>query len=134
MIILTLDAVPMNIQCPEKWLKETPILTNLRCSEESISLVQDCSFDVSEPNKAECSHLLSIVCSEHANNCTEGEVRLVNGSTPQEGRVELCVQGLWVSVSDHTTYSRHPTTWTADHARVVCKQLQLPWECKLKLI
>ena len=28
-------------------------------------------------------------------NCTEGELRLVGGQTPNEGRVEICLDGQW---------------------------------------
>ena len=56
-----------------------------------------------------------------AEECTtEGEVRLADGATVDEGRVEVCVDGLWGTVCDHT--------WGAAEARVVCNQLGLPAE------
>ena len=30
--------------------------------------------------------------------CTEGDVRLTNGSTPNEGRAEYCYEGDWVPI------------------------------------
>ena len=48
-------------------------------------------------------------------NCFEGELRLVNGSDPSEGRVEICINNAWGSVCNNL-FS------TAD-AQVVCTQL-----------
>ena len=48
-------------------------------------------------------------------DCSNGEVRLVGGNHPLEGRVELCYDGVWGTVcSDH---------WDVQDARVVCRQL-----------
>ena len=50
------------------------------------------------------------------NNCSmEGSVRLVNGSSAGEGRVEVCVGGSYGSLCDDF--------WDSLDARVVCRQL-----------
>ena len=48
-------------------------------------------------------------------NCTHGEIRLVNGQTESEGRIEVCVNGLWGTVAS--------PGWNTADARVVCRQL-----------
>ena len=47
--------------------------------------------------------------------CTEGEVRLVDGPSDLEGRVEICFNNEWGTVCDEM--------WDAVDARVVCRQL-----------
>lgn len=47
--------------------------------------------------------------------CSENDVRLMDGDTPGDGRVEICIYGLWGSVCDHG--------WDYRDARVVCRQL-----------
>ena len=50
--------------------------------------------------------------------CQHGGVRLVSGSSPMEGRVEVCsAGGVWSSVCDDG--------WCNDTASVVCAQLGL---------
>ena len=48
-------------------------------------------------------------------DCSNGDVRLVNGSTSSEGRVEICYNGVWGSVCD--------SGWNDQDAAIVCLQL-----------
>lgn len=47
--------------------------------------------------------------------CNEGAIRLVQGTTPREGRVEVCMNNVWGTVCDNG--------WDRFDARVVCRQL-----------
>ena len=48
-------------------------------------------------------------------DCTNGEIRIVNGSTALQGRVEVCVDGNWGTICD--------AGWGAPEAMVACRQL-----------
>lgn len=48
-------------------------------------------------------------------DCTDGDIRLLNGSTALEGRVEICINRTWGTVCDDG--------WGGLDARVVCAQL-----------
>ena len=48
-------------------------------------------------------------------NCTTGEIRLTDGTTQYEGRVEVCINGVWGAVCDNG--------WDTAEANAVCHQL-----------
>ena len=52
--------------------------------------------------------------------CHDGDVRLVNGNQPNEGRVEVCFNETWGTICD---YISHRHYWNQPEANVVCKQL-----------
>ena len=47
--------------------------------------------------------------------CTNGQLRLVGSSIPNEGRVEMCMNNEWGTVCDDG--------WSSTDATVVCRQL-----------
>jgi hypothetical protein len=51
--------------------------------------------------------------------CYDGDVRLVGGRQPYEGRVEVCFSGTWSTICDRIS----PSRWNISEADVVCKQL-----------
>ena len=53
--------------------------------------------------------------STPANNCTDATLRLIGGTNPAEGRVEICINNAWGTVCDDG--------FTKEEALVVCRQL-----------
>ena len=49
--------------------------------------------------------------------CNTGDIRLQGGTSADEGRVEVCMNGVWGTVCDNS--------WNDTDASVVCRQLGL---------
>ena len=58
-------------------------------------------------------HIVAVIYE----GCTEGDVRLLEGSTRLQGRVEICKNNVWGTVCDYG--------WGKADATVVCWQLNL---------
>ena len=48
-------------------------------------------------------------------DCSYGQIRLVNGTAPNEGLVEICINSTWGTVCNDF--------WSNSNAEVVCRQL-----------
>ena len=61
---------------------------------------------------SDCSHVED--ASVRCQGCATGDIRLIGGSQPYEGRVEVCRNNVWGTVCDDG--------FGADDATVVCRQ------------
>ena len=58
---------------------------------------------------------------------SSGTVLLVSGLIPEEGAVQVCVNGVWSSVCDNSwDYRWDYSSWDYKDAFVVCRQLGYP--------
>ena len=100
------------------------MLYDVHCTGQSGIFIQDCSYRIiSGYSAGRCSLQNGMIagCYE-TSDCNDGAVRLVNGSSALEGRVEVCTQRLWGAIAY--------LGWSSNDAKVVCRQLGLPWKCE----
>ena len=107
-------------------------LDDVQCTSSSSQLLECSSRPILTHNclhsadaSVECEGRLNILCNAskcylnvtifHTAPCTTGQLRLVGGNIPNEGRVEICMNNVWGTVCDDT--------WGSDDATVVCRQL-----------
>ena len=93
------------------------VLSDVHCagSENALMQCNSTSFPSTCPLQQTDA---GVVCQGRATemaNCSDGEVRLVNGSNILEGRVEICLNNAWGTVCDNS--------FSEDDAQVICHQL-----------
>ena len=67
-----------------------------------------------------CNVVSLYVCTDMATGispCNDGEIRLIGGSTPNQGKLEVCMNSAWGSVCDSVG------VFTRDEAKIACRQL-----------
>ena len=107
-----------------------PIITNVQCTGQETNFT-DCLSNATD----ECpqNSIAGVACqgsihcqviylpiirpdqSVGTDGCTHGSIRLVDGSSNMEGRVEICFNGIWGTICDDI--------WDVREARVTCRQL-----------
>ena len=60
-------------------------------------------------------YIVSFINVMNISDCTDGQIRLVSYSTPSEGRLEYCQDGVWGTVCNQG--------WRAADSQVVCREL-----------
>ena len=97
------------------------LLDNVQCTGDEDSL-----FNCTYLSNHNCAHFEDAGVMCQSASCNSTDVRLVNGLVESEGRVEVCLNGVWGTVCDDF--------WSTNDARVVCRQLGYPTTSELRLI
>ena len=96
------------VYCSQEYgaVAHAPVLYNLSCTEQSRFAIHDYTFSISQ-STAECDSMLGNECYPHS-DCTEGAIRLVDGTSILDGRVEICVNGFWGVLPGPNYFFIHP--------------------------
>ena len=95
-------------------------LSQVQCDGSEMSLLQ-CNINYLSPAIPSPKDA-AVVCQARStpiSNCSNGDIRLVNGTTVLEGRLEICINNAWGTVCSQG--------FTRDEARVVCVQMNIPF-------
>ena len=92
--------------------------SNVNCNGNENQLL-NCGIDITDPSCDSDLNDAGIVCAplltETDPSCEDGQLRLVDGDTELEGRVEVCINRAWGTVCS--------TGFSEDEAEVVCSQI-----------
>ena len=106
------------------------VARDFRCTGAEEQLL-DCAHDritLSQHASDQSGTTAGVICQGNTSRptvCEHGDVRLADGPTKMEGRVEACVSGHWTVACDSTSY------WGGiNQARLICRQLEFPTYCK----
>ncbi|XP_033626816.1 lysyl oxidase homolog 3A-like isoform X1 [Asterias rubens] len=102
---------------PPKWKGLGVFLDGVQCQGNEESLM-DCVHEKLGQSSCPAERSAGVICwspEEYLDNKVEGSVRLVDGKTSQDGRVEVFLASSWGPVCDER--------WGAFDADTVCKQL-----------
>ena len=101
MIMLSYTAHSPSYCCPYSVNHDSPRDNRTwHCTGHETSL-SSCVQTSSEVTSSSCSYSAKLSCIEHdfgPPNCTDGDVRLMDGTVSNEGRVEVCYRGIWSSL------------------------------------
>lgn len=91
------------------------ILSNVQCTGSEDKLL-NCSLILNSsclPQQRDAGVVCQSNATENA-SCSDGDIRLSNGTNVLEGRVEICINSAWGTVCD--------TTFSEDEASIICSQ------------
>jgi hypothetical protein len=92
-------------------------VTRVRCAGTE-TLLDQCELDSFDETTDTCEHHAGVICrglDTKRSNCSDGDLQLVGGVNPREGRVEVCFSQAWGSIC--------PNSFGGDDAAVICRQL-----------
>ena len=93
----------------------------VQCDGSEMSLLE-CPISYLSPAISSANDA-AVVCQAQStvfNNCSNGDIRLVNGTNQLEGRLEICINKVWGTVCSQG--------FTADDAEVVCSQFNFSFD------
>ena len=106
------------------------VARDFRCTgaEERLLDCRHYTITLSQYTSYQSATTAGVICQGNTSmaiECEQGDVRLVDGPTEMEGRVEVCVSGYWSIACDSSSY------WNGiNQAKLICRQLELPTHCK----